>query len=173
MCPLPLEFLSQSLPHPTPLGCCRVLDWAPCDIQQLPTSCLFYIWYYMCFNATLSICLNLSFPYYVHKSVFYVCVSIPTLQTGLLVPFFLISYMCVNIYIWLSFSDLLQFVQQLLGSSTSLELAQMHSFLWLSNSIVYMYHKSVIHSSVDGHLACLLASMSSGYCKIMSQWTLE
>ena len=41
-----------------------------------------------------------------------------------------------------------------LGSSTSLELSQMHSFLWLSN-IVYMYHNPRIHSSMDGHLGCL------------------
>ena len=31
----------------------------------------------------------------------------------------------------------------------------MHSFLWLSNIALYMYHNFVIHSSVSGHLGCL------------------
>ena len=34
----------------------------------------------------------------------------------------------------------------------SLELTQRHSFLWLSNILLYMYHNFIIHSSVDGHL---------------------
>ena len=29
---------------PNPLGCYRAQGWAPCVIQQLPTSYLFYIW---------------------------------------------------------------------------------------------------------------------------------
>ena len=37
-----------------------------------------------------------------------------------------------------------------LGSSISLELTQMCSFLWLSN----IHHNFLIHSSVDGHLCC-------------------
>ena len=41
-----------------------------------------------------------------------------------------------------------------LGSSTSLELTQMCSFLWLSNIPLCMYHSFFIHSSVDGHLSC-------------------
>ena len=39
-------------------------------------------------NATLSIRPTLSFPSYVHKSIHYICVSIPTLQIGSSVPFF-------------------------------------------------------------------------------------
>ena len=31
-------------PHPTPLGGHGALSWAPCVIQQLPTSSLFYRW---------------------------------------------------------------------------------------------------------------------------------
>ena len=41
---------------------------------------------YICFNATLEICLTLSFPDCVHKSVFCVCVSIAGPQIGA-VPF--------------------------------------------------------------------------------------
>ena len=36
------SFLSlPTIPHSTPLGCHRVPGWAPCVIQQLPTSNLF------------------------------------------------------------------------------------------------------------------------------------
>ena len=37
---------SHLLPHPTPLGNHRAAGWAPCIIQQLPTSCLSYIWWF-------------------------------------------------------------------------------------------------------------------------------
>ena len=40
--PLTLEPPS-SPPHPVPLGHHRAPGWALCVIQQLPTSCLFYI----------------------------------------------------------------------------------------------------------------------------------
>ena len=53
-----------------------------------------------------------------------------------------------------SLSDLLHSVWQTLGSSTSLQITQFHSFLWLSNIPLYMCHIFFIHSSVDGHLGC-------------------
>ena len=63
-------------------------------------------------------------------------------------------HICVLIYsICFSLSDLLHSVQQALVSATLLELTQMCFFLWLSNSIVYMYH-IFIHSSVIRHLHC-------------------
>ena len=31
---------------------------------------------------------------------------------------------------------------------------QMHSYLWLSNSPLHMYHSFFIHPSFDGHLGC-------------------
>ena len=69
------------LPHPIPPGSYRALGWAPCVTQQIPTSYLFYIWWYVCFHATL----NSSYPtlfYCVYKSVPYVCVSVAALQIG-------------------------------------------------------------------------------------------
>ena len=52
-------------------------------------------------------------------------------------------------------SALLHSVWQFLGSPTSLEMAQFHSFFMAeSYSIVYMCHKSFIHCSVNGHLVC-------------------
>ena len=55
ICPLPPECLSYLPLWPTPLSCHRALGWAPCIIQQIPTSYLFYIWKCLHFNATLSV----------------------------------------------------------------------------------------------------------------------
>ena len=35
------------------------------------------------------------------------------------------------------------------------QMALFHSFLWLSNIPLYIYHIFFIQSSVDGHLGCL------------------
>ena len=53
-----------------------------------------------------------------------------------------------------SLSDLLPSVEQALGSSTSLELTQMHSFLWLRSILLCICTTVFIHPSVDGHLGC-------------------
>ena len=54
-----------------------------------------------------------------------------------------------------SLSDLLHSVWQSLDSSTSLQMTQFRSFLWLSNIPLYIwYHIFFIHSFVDGHLGC-------------------
>ena len=78
--PLPLE---PPAPHPTLLGCLRPRVWVPWVTQQIPTGCLFYVWYWKRFHATLSICpILFSLPSHVCKSVLYVCVSIFALQIG-------------------------------------------------------------------------------------------
>ena len=56
---------------PTPLGHHWALSWAPCAIQQLPTSCLLHMWYCVYVRASLSIRPTLSFPLWVHRSVLY------------------------------------------------------------------------------------------------------
>ena len=48
-------------------------------------------------NDTLSVCLTLPFPSCVHMSTLYSCVSIPTLQIGSSVAFFLTPHMYINI----------------------------------------------------------------------------
>ena len=62
---------------------------------------------YMSVNWTLSVHPALSFPFCVHKSVLYVCVSIPALQIGSCVPFVQIPYIhvcvCVCVNIWYLF----------------------------------------------------------------------
>ena len=55
--------LLPPLPHPAPLGHHRALGWAPCIIQQLPTSYLFYTWSCVYVKATRSVCPTLSSPF--------------------------------------------------------------------------------------------------------------
>ena len=52
---------------------------------------------YINVNATISISPTLSFPCWLHKSILYVCVSIPALQIKSTLPFFWISHIRVNI----------------------------------------------------------------------------
>ena len=42
-------------PNPTPLGHRRAPSWAPCAVQQLPTSCRFYTWQCIYVSATLPV----------------------------------------------------------------------------------------------------------------------
>ena len=57
--------------------------------------------------------------------------------------------------IYISPSDLLHSVQLALGSSSTLELSQMCSFLLVSSFLlyIYMYHSFFIYSSISGHLS--------------------
>ena len=50
-------------PCSTPLGYHRAPRWPPCVIQQHPTSYLFYKWWCIYVNTTLSICPTLSFSW--------------------------------------------------------------------------------------------------------------
>ena len=71
-----------------------------------------------------------------------------------------------------SLSDLLHSVWQSLGPSTSLQMTQFRSFLWLSNIPLYIYiyihHFFFIHSSADGNLGCfhVLATVNSAAVNI-------
>ena len=72
--PTPLGHHSTRL---SPLCCIAGSHW-------LPVLHMVYIYVY----TTLSTCSTLSFLCCVHKSVLYVCASIPALQIHSLVPFF-------------------------------------------------------------------------------------
>ena len=61
---------------------------------------------------------------------------------------YVLIYICSPLY------DLLHSVKYTLGSSTSLELTQVCSFLWVSNIPMCVYHIFFIHLSVGEHLGC-------------------
>ena len=88
--------------HPSAWVIAEPRVWAPCITQQTPTGALLlYIWWYMCFNAHLSIRPTHSFPHRVHKPVLSVCVCTAALRisTSLQIP-----CICVNIqYLFFSF----------------------------------------------------------------------
>jgi len=78
--------------------------WAPCVIPKLPISYLLYMVMYMlqCYSQFAPP--SLSFARCVHKSVLYVCVSIPALQVCSSVPFSLDSIYVINLqYLFFSF----------------------------------------------------------------------
>ena len=50
--------------------------------SKLPTAYLFYIWWWMYFGTTLSICPTLSFSHCAHKFILYICISILSLKIG-------------------------------------------------------------------------------------------
>ena len=78
----PLPFEPPCQPHATPLGHHRASRWAPCAVEQLPTSRLFYTRACIYVSPSLLIHPTLSFPRCAHKSVLCVCISIPALQIG-------------------------------------------------------------------------------------------
>ena len=112
-------------------------SWALCATQHLPTSYLFYTRQCIYINATFSVYPPFSFPCCVHKSILHVSASIPVLQIGSSVPLFKIPYICVNIQ-YFSLFVLLHSIWKTLGSSTSLQKTQFHSFLWISNIPLYI-----------------------------------
>ena len=59
-------------------------DW----VTELNWTDLFYIWWSVCFNTSLSSHPTLSFPHCDQKALLYVCVSFAALQMGSLVPSF-------------------------------------------------------------------------------------
>ena len=75
--------------HSTPPGHCKMPGWAPCVIQQPPTTYLFYL--HMLEYICQCYFLNLSYPllpHCVHMSILYVCVAISSPQIGSSAPFF-------------------------------------------------------------------------------------
>ena len=56
--------------------------------------------------------------------------------------------------ICLYISDLTSLCKEAPDSSTSLELTQMCSFLWLNNMQLHIHTTVFIHSSIDGYLGC-------------------
>ena len=71
---------------------------------------------------------------------------------------------------WFSLSDLLHSVWQSLGPSTFLQIMQFHSFLWLSNTALYICTTSALSNPcwwIFRLFPC------PGYYNIVLQWTVE
>ena len=139
MCPFPRESLSQPSTHPILLGSYRELDLH--SLYHIANSHQLSILHMVIYMFPCYSLFNPPSPFrHVHKSVLYVCVSIAALQIGSSIPY--IFYIYKLIYdICLSLSDLLY----------SLELTQMHSFLWLNNIPFYICTTASlsIHLSMD------------------------
>ena len=78
------------------------------------------------------------FPPLVSMFFLYFCVSISALQTGSSVSFSRFHIYALIYDICFSLSDLLHSVWQSVDPSTSQQMTQFHSFLWLSNIPLYM-----------------------------------
>ena len=106
-------------------------SWTVCATLQIPTGYLFYTWSCPNVRATLSIYPTLFFPT-VSARPFY----LPRLYSCKYVHqcYFSRVHICALVHdICFSLSDLLHSIWQTLGSSTSLQMTQFCSFLWLSN----------------------------------------
>ena len=64
---------------------------AICYLKQL-----FYTWQCIYVKPNPPVHPTLPFPCYAHVSVLYVCISVPALELGSFVPFFLILHTCIN-----------------------------------------------------------------------------
>ena len=145
--PLPLGDPSRPI-HPTPLGHHRALSWAPCVIEQLPTSYLFYTRYCIYARAIFQsvspspspLCLHIHF---LHLRLY----SCPENR-------FICTIFLYSIHIWyLFFSFWFTSLYMTDFGSIQVSTANYIPFLWLSNAplcicIITSY------SSVSGHLGC-------------------
>ena len=66
--------------HSTPLGHHRTQSSAPCAIEQVPTSYLFYMLVHICPFSSPNSSHSSPFPFRVHMSVLYICISISALD---------------------------------------------------------------------------------------------
>ena len=88
-------------------------------------------------------------PYYMSVSLFLLCKKAH--QYHFFSRFHNMFYICIALIynMWFSLSDLLRAVWHTLSSSTSLQIIQFHSFLWLGNIPLYI----CILSSLSIHLS--------------------
>ena len=137
-------------PHPTPQGHQRAPRWWPCAIRQVPTSHLSYTGWggHTYINPNLSVHPTPA-PLSTHPFPTFVSLFLPW-------KFHLYHFSRFHIYAWIydtcfSLSDWLYSLWQFLGPSTSLQMTQFHSFLWLSDIPLYICTTSSlsIHLSMD------------------------
>ena len=150
MYPLPLGPPSHPTPHPTHVGSHRAPSWAPCAIQQVPTSYLFYAWQCIYVYPNLPIRPTLPFPpvstrrFSISTSLF-----LPWKQVHLL-PFFYIPHVCVNIQ-YLFFSLWLTSLCMTHSRSIHISTNDPISFLFMANIPLHICTTSSlsIHLSLD------------------------
>ena len=142
---------SCCLLHPTPLDHHSAPYWVPCVTQQLPTSYLFYTWFYMYIyiyiNATLSIC-PAFFLHYIHKSHLhlhlYSCSENRFINTICLDSIYIYICVCVFIFVfsfwltsvWMTDS---RFIHITANDPVSL------LYMAIKYSMVYVYLNFFIH----------------------------
>ena len=162
MCPLPLG--PPQYPPAIPALChYRALSGAPCALQKLPSSHLFYSSQCLYDNPTLPIHSTYPFCHSVHKSIryiFYVCLSIPVLEIGLSVPFFKSLYICV-LMIFFSFIFLLTSLCMTDSRSIRISTNDLILFLLLTFHCIHVAH--LLYLFICGWPFRLL--LCPGYCK--------
>ena len=146
--PPPLEPPSHT-PYPTPLGDIKHRADLPVLCGSLPLAILHLV-VYICQCYSLTTSLSPLAPC-VLKSVLYICVFIPALSLVRQYHFSRFHIYVLAYGICFSLSDLLRSVWQTLGPTTSLQITQFCSFLWLSNTPLYRCATSPlsIHLSMD------------------------
>ena len=67
ICVSPPSWVSLPAPRPSHLGHHRALNWAPCAVQEAPTSRRCYTWWCVYVSSTFSVLPAISFPHCVHS----------------------------------------------------------------------------------------------------------
>ena len=143
------------LPPTLPIPPLYVITKHQADLPVL-CSCFPLAIYFTFATVYMSVVLSHFIPAYppprVLKSILYICVFIPVLTLWSWESFFLSFHTYVLACgICLSLSDLLHSIWQTLCPSTSLQISQFRSILWLSNIPLYICATSSlsIHLSMD------------------------
>ena len=105
----------------------------------------------MYFNATLSICPTLSFPYCVHKYCS-LCLCLCSCPANRFISTIFLGSICTHSYAILVFFFLTYFTLYVTRTDSNVFL-----FMTEQYSIVHIYHNFFIHSYVDRHLGCFPA----------------
>ena len=138
----------------------------PCAIQQVLISYLFYTYWCIYVNSNLPIHPTTPFPRSVSIRLFSTSVSLFLPCKSVHLYHFSRFHVYTLMYnICFSPSDLLHSVWQSLGPSTSLQMTQFRSFLWLSNIPLYVCTTSSLSTRLS--MGILLLPWSGGTALIV------
>ena len=137
-----------SLPaQPTCPGPHRTLSWAPCPLQQVPTSHLFYTW--QCADINPNLPVHPVFPPPMSTCLYPRSDRYPCLSIGLSVSLSRFHIHALIFDICFSLSDLLYSVYQTLGMSLSIFLHLFNSLYWNSLSFQIVVLEKTVESPLD------------------------